>query len=156
MNPLRIYTDTSVIGGCFDQEFKTESLRFLKLVKSGYVTMLLSDIVIEELSLAPSQVRETITLIPDHAVEKVLLSQAALNLRDAYLAAKILDKKSENDATHVALATCARADAIVSWNFKHIVRLDKMKAFNQVNLLNGYGILTIVTPREVAHEKDKK
>lgn len=49
----------------------------------------------------------------------------------------------------MAAATVARADAIVSWNFKHIVRLDKMKAYNQINLLNGYGILTIVSPKEV-------
>jgi hypothetical protein len=53
------------------------------------------------------------------------------------------------DATHVALATISRADAIVSWNFRHIVHLDKMKLFNAVNLMNGYGVLTIVTPREV-------
>lgn len=46
-------------------------------------------------------------------------------------------------------ATVARADAIVSWNFKHIVRLGKMTAYNQVNLINGYGILTIISPKEV-------
>ncbi|EDN72556.1 hypothetical protein BGS_0906 [Beggiatoa sp. SS] len=34
-------------------------------------------------------------------------------------------------------------------NFKHIVRLDKMKAYNRVNLLQGYGILTIISPTEV-------
>jgi hypothetical protein len=37
----------------------------------------------------------------------------------------------------------------VSWNFRHIVRLDKMRAYNQVNLTNGYGLLSIVTPRGV-------
>jgi len=56
--------------------------------------------------------------------------------------------------THVALATVSRADAIVSWNFKHIVRLEKMKAYNQINLLNGYGILTILSPMEVAIDEE--
>lgn len=56
--------------------------------------------------------------------------------------------------THVALAKVSRADAIVSWNFKHIVRLEKMKAYNQINLLNGYGILTIVSPMEVAIDEE--
>ncbi len=51
-----------------------------------------------------------------------------------------------DDATHVAAATVARADAIVSWNFRHIVRLRKIKAYNQVNLAQGYGILTILSP----------
>jgi len=54
---------------------------------------------------------------------------------------------------HIAIATVARADAVVSWNFRHIVRLDKIKAYNQVNLANGYGILTIVSPKEVRFDE---
>ena len=78
-------------------------------------------------------------------------------MRDAYLAAKILGSRWADDAAHVAAATVARADAIVSWNFQHIVRLDRMKAYNQVNLLDGYGILTIVTPKEVlSDDKNEK
>ena len=49
----------------------------------------------------------------------------------------------------MACATVERVDAIVSWNFRHIVRLDKMKAYNAANLAEGYGIMTIVSPREV-------
>lgn len=79
-----------------------------------------------------------------------------IELRNAYLGAGVLHPKWENDATHVAAATVARADAIVSWNFKHIVRLDKMKAYNQVNLLQGYGILTIVSPKEVVRDDDDR
>ena len=54
----------------------------------------------------------------------------------------------------MAAATIARADAIISWNFRHIVRLDKMKQFNQLNLLQGYGILTILSPLELGGEYD--
>ena len=68
--------------------------------------------------------------------------------------AKILGPECLDDAAHVAVATVARADAIVSWNFNHIVRLDKMKAYNQVNLMNGYGILTIISPKEVLIDED--
>lgn len=66
-----------------------------------------------------------------------------------YLKAQILTPKSHMDALHVAFATVARVDAIVSWNFKHIVRYDKIKAFNQINLQNGYGYLQIISPKEV-------
>ena len=75
------------------------------------------------------------------------------SLCGAYLAAKILSEKSRNDATHVAYATIARVDAIVSWNFKDIVRFDKIKAFNQVNFQNGYGMLQIVSPKEVLFDE---
>jgi hypothetical protein len=53
----------------------------------------------------------------------------------------------------VASATVARADTVVSCSFKHIVKLDKIKGYNQVNLLNGYGLLTIVSPKEVIFDE---
>jgi hypothetical protein len=87
--------------------------------------------------------------LPLENVEDIELTTEIIDLARAYLTAEILTPKSLNDAIHVAAATVSRADAIVSWNFKHIVRLDKMKQFSQVNLLNGYGILTIVSPKEV-------
>jgi predicted nucleic acid-binding protein len=149
MKPLRVYCDTSVIGGCFDAEFETDSLRVFKAIKKGQLTLLLSDIVVAELADAPRQVQQVLRSLSPAAVEKVELSDEVLALRDAYLAANILNRRWADDAAHVAAATVARADAIVSWNFQHIVRLDKMKAYNQVNLLQGYGILTIVTPKEV-------
>jgi hypothetical protein len=85
----------------------------------------------------------------------VTLTAEVSLLRDAYLQAGIVGARWSNDAAHVAAATVARADAIVSWNFKHIVRLEKMKGYNGMSLLNGYGILTIITPREVKlHEPE--
>lgn len=149
MKRLRIYVDTSVIGGCLDVEFAAESQRLIEAVRNNKVVMLLSDLVISELVDAPPNVRDILTTLPTGVIEDVLLTEEIIALRDAYIAAGVVTSKSINDATHVATATVARADAIVSWNFKHIVRLDKMRAYNQINLLNGYGILTIVSPREV-------
>ena len=81
------------------------------------------------------------------------ITEEVLALRDAYLAAGVVGPQRLDDAGHVAAATVARADAIVSWNFRHIVRLDKIRAYNQVNLLHGYGILTILTPKEVRFDE---
>jgi hypothetical protein len=51
------------------------------------------------------------------------------------------------------LATVAAVDALVSWNFKHIVRLEKIRLFNAVNVESGYQPLNILSPREVTtHE----
>jgi hypothetical protein len=76
-------------------------------------------------------------------------------LRNAYLQAGVLGERWIDDAAHVAAATVARADAIASWNFRHIVRLDKMKAYNQVNLLSGYGMLIIISPKEVRFDDEE-
>ena len=123
--------------------------RLLEAVRNNKVLMLLSDLVISELVDAPPNVRDILTTLPTEVIEDILLTEEIIALRDAYIADGVVTSKSINDAAHVAAATVARADAIVSWNFKHIVRLDKMRAYNQINLLNGYGILTIVSPKEV-------
>ena len=105
---------------------------------------------------APSAVQDILKSIPPKTIEVINLTEEIIQLRDAYIQAGVVSQKSLNDAGHVAAATVARADAIVSWNFKHIVRLDKMKAYNQINLLNGYGILTIVSPKEVILDESNK
>ena len=65
------------------------------------------------------------------------------------------DPKAADEGLYfVADATVARADAIVSWNFRHIVRVDKMRAYNQVNLQTGFGLLSIVSPQEVRFDED--
>jgi len=147
MKPLRVYADTSVFGGCFDAEFAAESERFFRLVRAGQVKILVSEAVVRELAKA-TRVRELLNPLPSDSTVRVGLTRDVIDLRNAYLAAGILDPQSTDDATHVA-ATVARADAIVSWNFKHIVRIDKMRAYNRVNLQTGFGLLSIVSPQEV-------
>jgi len=146
---LRIYADTSVFGGCHDEEFREDSLRFIEHVSRGRIVLLVSEIVLRELENAPRDVLKVLEGLAPGLVERFPLTRETQELRDAYLKERILSRKWSDDAMHVAAATVARADAIVSWNFKHIVRLDKMKEYQRVNLQLGYGILTIITPKEV-------
>ncbi len=97
----------------------------------------------------PDRSRALFESLPEHALLPVELTPEVIALRDAYIAAGVLTPKWADDATHVAAATVARADAIASWNFRHIVRLDKMKAYNAANLQRGYGLLSIVSPQEI-------
>lgn len=155
MRKLRVYADTSVFGGCLDEEFALDSRRFLESVRRGRLTLLMSDVTIRELDAAPEQVIRLVESIPAETMEPLALTPEVLELRDAYLAEGILHPKWTDDTTHVAAATVARADAIASW-IKHIVRLDKMKAYNRVNLAQGYGILTIISPREVFPDDEER
>jgi hypothetical protein len=97
-------------------------------------------------------VKKILLNIPKSNTEFLELTDEVYDLRNAYISNRILTKKWIEDATHVVLATIYRADAIVSWNFSHIVRLDKIKMFNQINLLKGYGMLTIISPKEIYYE----
>lgn len=149
MKVPRIYIDTSIVGGCLDEEFEEESRALFEMARSGALVFLISDLLVEELLEAPVEVRSILESLPDAYQEFVMCDDLSEQLRDRYLDAAILGKGSEADAHHVALATVARADMIVSWNFKHIVHYEKMRGFNSVNLVEGYGTIEIHSPKEV-------
>ena len=67
-----------------------------------------------------------------------------------YGAHQIVPVRFRNDMLHIAVATVADADIVVSWNFRHIVRFDKIRQFNAVNLVAGYTVIAIRSPLEVA------
>ena len=79
----------------------------------------------------------------------------ALEPAETYQTRGVLSARFRNDMLHIALATIAEVDVLVSWNFRHVVRLDKIRLFNAVNLDLGYKPLTIYSPREVVtYEED--
>jgi predicted nucleic acid-binding protein len=145
----RYYVDTSVIGGCYDEPFAAQTTALIDIARRGELVLLISDLLLEELARAPQAVREVLPSIPQANRELIIASDESIRLRDAYLAAKVVGPSSLADAHHVALASIAKADLIVSWNFKHIVHVDKIRGFQSVNLKLGYGIIDIRSPLEV-------
>jgi hypothetical protein len=81
--------------------------------------------------------------------EFLAVNDEALDLAAACEARGILAPRFRNDMLHIALATVADADVLVSWNFRHVVRLEKIRLFNAVNLEHGYKPIQIYSPREV-------
>jgi predicted nucleic acid-binding protein len=146
---LRVYADTSVFGGCFDDEFRAESLRFFDEVRSGRFVVVVSDVTLDELSLAPESVRRILADLPPSRVEVVNSSEESNELKQAYLDAGVVGPASRNDAAHIALATIFGAELVVSWNFKHIVHFEKIAGYEGVNSLRGYRSPKIYSPREV-------
>ncbi len=144
------YADTSIFGGVFDAEFADASSRFLDLVKSGVYELVTSELVREELEAAPERVASLFAQVLPHC-ELAEIEPDALALRDAYLREGILTEKYMTDALHVAVASVARADLLVSWNFRHIVNFRKIPLYNAVNALHGYGEIEIRSPREVIY-----
>ncbi len=147
-NLIRVYADTSVYGGVFDEEFATASRVFFDLVRAGRFHLVASTLVEDELLESPQRVRSFFEEMQTFA-EPVDIAEEATSLQEAYLAAGIVGPKCESDAMHVAMATQARCAVIVSWNFKHIVNFQKIPLYNGVNLCNGYVALAIHTPSEV-------
>ena len=145
----RIYINTSVVGGYFDEEFSADTLPFFERIKNGEIIVILSDILEVELLRAPEFVRELLTTMPDEQIERIRLSPEAIELADKYIEAKVVGKTSRADCQHIAIATVCKADVLVSWNFKHIVNLEKIRGYNGINYQMGYNMIEIRTPKEI-------
>jgi hypothetical protein len=150
----RVYIDTSVIGGCFDDEFSSWSVRFFEEIRNGNKIAVISDLTRRELEPAPANVRRLLSTIHDDHLINVFLSEEAEKLALTYLENNVVGIKHLADAQHIAIASVERVDVLVSWNFKQIVNLDRIHAFNSVNLKLGYPVLEIRSPREVIHEEE--
>jgi hypothetical protein len=150
-----VYTDTSVFGGVFDDEFTTASREFFDLVQRGRFELMVSDISRKEIASAPAQVRHFFDeMLP--LLRIVPVDEEVLRIRDAYVSAGIVSERWADDAGHVAAATIGGADLIVSWNFKHIVHFDKIRQYNAISLLNGYHEIDIRSPVEVIDYEDQE
>jgi predicted nucleic acid-binding protein len=151
MKPLRVYIDTSVFGGYFDDEFSVVSRQFFDAVFGGQVISLVSETLVAELIRAPEHVQDLLGRTIQARSERLVLTSEAIILRDAYLKGEVVTQKYADDALHVAQATLARADVIVSWNFRHLVNPARIRAFNGINLAQGYGLIVVMTPAELVN-----
>ena len=150
----RVYIDTSVLGAVFDDEFREPTTAFFEQAHEGRFVVVLSALIQKEIADAPEDVRGFHSSIYELA-EVVLPSRDAILLQQAYLSAGVVTDKWSSDALHVATATVAACDMIVSWNFRHIVHYDKKRKYNAVNALHGYNSIDILTPAEVIdYEED--
>jgi hypothetical protein len=148
MKRLRVYVDTSVLGGCFDPEFSEWSNALMDDFRMGYFIPILSDILAAEIKPAPARVQDIWEELLELG-DRVATTPEVEALIEHYLARRILNPRFTGDLNHVALATVAGSDVLVTWNFKHIVKFDKIQLFNAANLEMGYRELRIHTPREV-------
>jgi hypothetical protein len=151
----RIYTDTSVLGGILDVEFKARSILLLEESRAGKHVLVLSDITYEELEGGPPEIHKYLSKISDKNIEKLEINDDVKNLAHEYLKEGIVTEKYLVDAQHIAIASVFKVDIVVSWNFKHIVNYRKIKLYNGVNLKNGYPLIEIRSPREVVDDKEE-
>ena len=107
-----------------------------------------------ELDPAPENVRNLASLIPEKCIEFVEIEDETIELAEQYIKDNVVGKTSRADCMHIALATINSADILVSWNFKHIVNINRIRGYNSVNYKLGYKLLEIRTPREILAYED--
>ena len=154
MMEQRFYFDTSIFGGVFDHEFEEASVQLFEKVTLGQIICVYSDLTEGELFDAPERVRNYFRQLPKNQLEKVLVSDEALNLARTYISENIVGKTSFDDCVHIALATIHKTDMLVSWNFKHIVNVYRIRGYNSINLRLGYQTLEIRSPKDIIGYED--
>ncbi|RYY29745.1 MAG: PIN domain-containing protein [Sphingobacteriaceae bacterium] len=145
----RIYIDTSVVGGYYDDEFSDATVKLFERFENNEIIFVVSDLLDLELINAPKRVKEHLLKYVAEKFERVELTEEAIQLADKYVSEKVVGKTSIEDCRHIALATINKVDVVASWNFKHIVNLDRIKGYNSVNLRLGYTIIEIRSPKDL-------
>ena len=151
----RLYFDTSVFEGVYDEEFEEITTLLFERVRIGQITCVYSDLSVTELKNAPMNVRNFFQDLPKENMELVQITEEAFILAELYLDEKVVGKTSSDDCRHIAIATITKVEYLVSWNFKHIVNVFRIRGYNSVNLKNGYMQLDIRSPKEIVYNEDE-
>ena len=143
----KIYIDTSVFGGYFDTEFSEETIPFFEKLISDNIEIIVSDVLELEIYRAPYFIIDFYETMEN--TNKVELTDEVRNLAQKYIDENVVGKTSIADCQHIALATINNVDVLASWNFKHIVNLERIRGYNSINIREGYKMIEIRTQREI-------
>ena len=136
-------------------EFEGASRQLMDMFTRGEALLVLSDLTLLELQEAPVDVRTVLEKVPEKHREYVELTEEATILAQHYIDTEVIGAAKRVDAQHIAIATINRVEVLVSWNFRHIVNLQRIRGYNSVNLLQGYPLLEIRTPEEVVNYEEE-
>jgi len=151
----RIYIDTSVFGGYFDKEFEKETKPFFEKLLRNRIKIVVSEILELELYRAPDYIHDFFESLPPELIERVELTNEARELAEKYIIENVVVKTSLADCQHIALATINKVDVLVSWNYQHIVNLERIRGYNSINFREGYQMIEIRTPKEIFSYEDE-
>jgi len=143
---LSLYLDTSVIGGYYDDVFMQDTRLLFKKIQEGKYDIFISDLTEKELENAPEEVKGLLKIIK---WQPLIVTEDCKTLAGEYIKEKVVGATSRDDCTHIATATINNVDLLVSWNFKHIVNVERIRGYNSINIKMGYKHLEIRSPKEL-------
>jgi len=148
--PERVYVDSSVVSGLFDENDHPKRVKpFWDAVFDGKIRVVLSSVLDAEIEDSPQHVRDFYRTIPESQIERIVSTDESDALAERYIAERIITETHLTDCKHVALAAFAKVDVLVSFNCEHIVKLNRIRKYNAINVLSGLPKIEIRTPDEV-------
>lgn len=149
MTVPRLYFDTSVFGGIYDIEFQRETELLFEMVKNGEIICVYSDLCEYELENAPQFVKDHFLNLNREHTEFVEITEEINKLAEEYVNEKVVGQTSIDDCRHIACGTINKVDYLISWNFKHIVNVFRIRGYNAINIKYGHIQLDIRSPKEI-------
>ena len=155
-----IYLETTIFNFPFADDapqYKSDVLRLFSEIKAGKFQPFTSEYVIRELNSTREmgKYEKMRALIADFGISVIPASEEIERLANVYIKADIIPERYETDAQHIAAATVAGLDFIVSLNFRHIVKHKTIIETEIINAREGFKRVFIHTPAEVIeHEED--
>ena len=153
----RVYLDTSVFGAVCDPG-PAERLLATRRVLDGPARErwegFISTLALEEVDRAPETVRGRVTgELRRSGVTALEESAESLMLARLYMASGARPANGEYDARHIAVSTVNGIHTVVSWNFRHMVNVERRRQINAINLRENLALLDIVSPWEIVDEE---
>ena len=120
-----------------------------EMVKNGEIICVYSDLSEFELENAPGKVKEHFLSLDKNQTEFAEITEEINDLAEEYVKEKVVGETSIDDCRHIACATINKVDYLISWNFKHIVNVFRIRGYNAINIKNGHIQLDIRSPKEI-------
>ena len=160
MKKTKLYLDTSVPSFLFadDSPEKREvTIQFWDILKMGIYDVVISDILLTEISKSERSLAQDLeNKLTELVLEIVSVNEDVYSLAQKYIDEGIIPQTYQDDALHIALATFNEADALISWNFKHMVKLKTIRGVNGINRMLGFKELEILTPQSLIQEDNNE
>jgi predicted nucleic acid-binding protein len=153
MTVMRIYLDTSVWSLAISEgvsEYREASKDIFEHAKLFDWRLVSSEIVLGEFEgFSPKQRKLAFDLVEESEAEIWIAEDEIHALANDYIGFEVVTRNHFLDSLHVATATIAECDLLLSWNFRHIANINKARKFIAVNEIRGYNKpIKICTPME--------
>lgn len=158
MRKLRIYLDTSVISHLQVDDVPEKMASTLKLwdeIKQDQYDVYISGLVIAEIDECPESKRAALyEYLKEITFETATLNDEIVSLANRYIEAGIVPSRCKDDAVHLATASVNDCNVVVSWNFKHMVKIKTILGVNGINKQYRYGEIEILPPDSIIGEDE--
>ena len=150
MRKSKIYIETSVISHLYAPDVPdkmAETLQLWNEIKSGIYNIYISDVVIAEVERNSEDKRNCLTrYLSEIEYTNISINEEIRKYADELIRLGILSGKHISDCLHIGAAVVYDCDMLLSWNFRHMVKVKTINGIKSVSSLFGYKEMGIYPP----------